>query len=220
MEKITLIANLVFLLLMIIFALKLRADFEELKKKVENMKDDEQKSGKSIPFHQEELSKTKEEINEMKFRIVALEDKVISLEYDTKEIHEKIGVLSEKIKGTEKKTDTKERESVEKPKESIPHTPQNTEKLSNGDILRNKEELIDTHKQKSVDIANTHGKIENYDKTNTQDKMSVPSSINIQSNLKDAVIFYAQKGMKEEEIAKKLGITYEEVKLILFMMKK
>ena len=218
MEKITLIANLVFLLLMIIFALKLRSDFEELKKKVE--KHDEQKSWKSIPSHQEELSKTKEEINEMKFRIVALEDKVVSLEYDTKEIHEKIGVLSEKIKGNEKKTDTKEEESVEKPKESIPHTTQNLEKLSNGDILRNKEKLIDTHKKESVDIANSHSKIENYDKTNTQDKVSIHSGTNIHRNLKEAVIFYAQKGMKEEEIAKKLGITYEEVKLILFMMKK
>ena len=189
MEKITLVANLVFLILMIIFDLKMRSDFEELKKKVE--KQEENEGWKNTSNQSAELSKAKEEINEIKFRVVALEDKVVSLEYDTKEIREKIGVLSEKIESrkTEKKIhDTKEEKTDKKTEENGKH------------------------------IIQTVVRPESIPKMSGNEKITGIS--NIRENLKDVVIFYAQKGMKEEEIAKKLGITYEEVKLILFMMKK
>jgi len=203
MEKIALIANFAFLLIMIVFAIKLRADLEELKRKLEKSKEDKQKG-----------IKEEEEINEVKFKILALEEKVASAEYDIKEIYEKIGILSEKIQEIRKSEEAKSKDGEEKRKKIEYENSYGGGKdnLIGEEITTKKREREEAHK-----LINLNPPERDNITSNPQNGNNIES---IRKDIRDLVILYSQKGIKEEEIAKKLGITYEEVKLILSFYKK
>jgi chromosome segregation ATPase len=89
MIEVAMAANLIFLILMIIFAIKMRADFQELKKQI--LEKDKNKEGKDA----EKISDLKEKIEQIEMKTISHEERITSLEFDTKEIRERIGQLSQ-----------------------------------------------------------------------------------------------------------------------------
>jgi small-conductance mechanosensitive channel len=88
MIEVTMVANLIFLILMIIFAIKMRADFQELKKQI---LEKDNKEGKDAG----KISDLKEKIEQIEIKTISHEERITSLEFDTKEIRERIGQLSQ-----------------------------------------------------------------------------------------------------------------------------
>jgi small-conductance mechanosensitive channel len=89
MIEVAMVANLIFLILMIIFAIKMRADFQELKKQI--LEKDKNKEGKDAG----KISDLKEKIEQIEMKTISHEERITSLEFDTKEIRERIGQLSQ-----------------------------------------------------------------------------------------------------------------------------
>jgi chromosome segregation ATPase len=89
MIEVAMAANLIFLILMIIFAIKMRADFQELKKQI--LEKDKNKEGKDVG----KISDLKEKIEQIEMKTISHEERITSLEFDTKEIRERIGQLTQ-----------------------------------------------------------------------------------------------------------------------------
>jgi chromosome segregation ATPase len=94
MYEVALFANLVFLILMIIFGIKLRADFQTLKKQ--------------IPSNTTENTDIKDLLNKIKElteklaiiegKILSCEEKIVSVEFENKELRERLGEIIGTVK--------------------------------------------------------------------------------------------------------------------------
>ncbi len=160
-------ANIIFLILIIAFAIKMRLDFEELKKN----------QGK-----QERNSDLERKFAELEGRLITLEDKILSLEYDTKELREKIAELKTVI------TDIKEKASS---------------------FIKSKSER--EVKPEVVQDFSSHLKVDKFGGNQNMKNYQATSDID------GLVLKYAEEGKTEEEIANILGLSYEEIKIILRM---
>lgn len=179
-------ANIVFLILIIAFAIKLRLDFEELKKN----------QGK-----QERKDDVGRKFAELEGRLITLEDKILSLEYDTKELREKIAELKTVI------VDIKESVSSFMKSKSGKEVNPDTGR----DFASHLKVDKDTGSENSR-VLPEHSSFHAYQSRNENMK-----NYQVVSDVDELVLKYASEGKTEEEIANILGLSYEEIKIILRM---
>ncbi len=235
MHEIVLISNLIFLIIMIAFAIKVRADIENIKKK-------ENKNEKQNEIQQN--------IETLKMHIAGLEERLISLEYDSKEIHEKIGQLTKDIQDIKqvlkeiemmryKKEDGKEEKAKkegEKEKKGWTEERKEEKKGWGGEIDRGREidrereidrgREIDREREidekiKIGNVRNSEGRIQDAKERGKEIEKEREKEIEKErdDNVQKLVVSLLRGGKSPEEVSKLLGLSYEEVKLI-YMMKK
>lgn len=179
-------ANIIFLILIIAFAIKMRLDFEELKKN----------QGK-----QERKSDLERKFAELEGRLITLEDKILSLEYDSKELREKIAELKTVI------VDIKESVSSFIKSKSGGEVNHDTRKDFASNLKVDKTIVSENSR-----VLSEHTSFHTYQSVNENAK-----NYQATSDIDDLVLKYAEEGKTEEEIANILGLSYEEIKIILRM---
>ncbi len=94
MYEVALFANLIFLILMIIFGIKLRTDFQTLKKQISS-NTPENNDVKDLINKIKELT---EKLAIIDGKILSCEEKIVSVEFENKELRERLGEIIGTVK--------------------------------------------------------------------------------------------------------------------------
>jgi hypothetical protein len=94
MYEVALFANLIFLILMIIFGIKLRADFQTLKKQMSS----DTKENNDIKDLITKIKELTEKLAIIDGKILSCEEKIVAVEFENKELRERLGEIIGTVK--------------------------------------------------------------------------------------------------------------------------
>ncbi len=94
MYEVALFANLIFLILMIIFGIKLRADFQTLKKQMSS----DTKENNDIKDLITKIRELTEKLAIIDGKILSCEEKIVAVEFENKELRERLGEIIGTVK--------------------------------------------------------------------------------------------------------------------------